>query len=65
MAPNQVVNVVDLEYLGVEKDFQEQLSSLQNRKKRNHEELSVAEEKEYNKIHCKKRVVIGNTIYRL
>ena len=33
-----VVNVFDLGYLGVEKDFPEQLlSSLPNRKKRNHQ----------------------------
>ena len=47
VTPKQVVNVVDLGYLGIEKDFPEQLSSLPNRKKRNHEELSQ-EEKEYN-----------------
>jgi hypothetical protein len=33
--PKQVVNVFDLGYLGIEKDFPEQLSSLPNRKKRN------------------------------
>jgi len=33
----QVVNVVDLGYLGVDKDFPEQLSPLTNRKKRNKE----------------------------
>jgi hypothetical protein len=61
--PKQVVNVVDLGYLGVEKDFPEQISSLPNRKKRN-QELS-AEEKEYNKSHSKKRIVIEHTICRL
>ena len=33
--PKQVVNVFDLGYLGVEKEFPEQLSSLPKRKKRN------------------------------
>jgi hypothetical protein len=40
--PKQVVNVFDLGYLGIEKDFPEQLSSLPNRKKRN-KELSQKE----------------------
>ena len=52
-----------LDILVVEKDFPEQLSSLPNRKKRN-QELSQ-EEKEYNKNHSKKRIVIEHTICRL
>ena len=36
VTPKQVVNVFDLGYFGVEKDFPEQLSSIPNRKKRNH-----------------------------
>ena len=49
----------------VEKDFPEQLSALPYKKKRNQEELSQ-EEKEYNKIHSKKkRIVIEHTICRL
>jgi hypothetical protein len=63
MIPNQVVNVFDLGYLGVEKDFPEQLSFMPNRKKRN---LKLTqEEKEYNKDHSKKRIVIEHTICRL
>ncbi len=62
--PKQVVNVFDLGYLGVEKDYPEQLSALPHKKKRNQEELSQ-EEKEYNKIHSKKRIVIEHTICRL
>jgi len=54
--PKQVVNVFDLGYLSVEKDFPEQLSALPNRKKRNLE-LSQ-EEKECNVIHAKKRIMI-------
>ncbi len=63
VTPPQVVNVLDLGYLGVEKDFPEQLSALPCKKKRNHE-LSQ-EEKECNKIHSKKRIVIEHTICRL
>ena len=63
LLPKQVVNVFDLGYLGVEKDFPEQISSLPNRKKRN-QELSE-EEKDYNKNHSKKRIVIEHTICRL
>ncbi len=51
-------------YLGVETDFPEQLSALPYKKKRNQQELS-AEEKEYNKFHSKKRIVIEHTICRL
>ena len=64
ITPTQVVTVVDLGYLGVEKDFPEQLSALPHKKKRNQEELSQ-EEKEYNKIHSKKRIIVEHTISRL
>ena len=37
VTPKQVVNVVDIGYLGVEKDFPEQLSALPYKKKRNYE----------------------------
>lgn len=63
VTPKQVVNVIDLGYLGVENDFPEQLSALPCKKKINCE-LSV-EEKEYNKIHSKRRIVIEHTICRL
>jgi len=59
----QVVNVVDLGYLGVDKDFPEQLSSLPNRMKRNKELSQV--EKEHSKSHSRKRIVIEHTICRL
>jgi hypothetical protein len=63
VTPKQVVNVVDLGYLGIEKDFPAQLSSLPFRKKRN---LQLSqEEKEYNKNHSKRRIVIEHTICRL
>ena len=63
VTPKEVVNIFDLGYLGVEKDFPEQLSALPNKKKRN-QELSL-EEKEYNKNHSKKRIIIEHTICRL
>ena len=61
--PKKVVNVFDLGYLGIEADFPEQLSSLQFKRKRN-QDLSP-EEKECNRIHAKKRIVIEHTICRL
>jgi DDE superfamily endonuclease len=65
VTPKQVVNVFDLGYLGVEKDFPEQISSLPNRKKRSQKDLSH-EEKECNRNHhSRKRIVIEHTICRL
>jgi hypothetical protein len=64
VTPKEVVNVADLGYLGIEKDFPQQLSSTPNRKKRN-QELSD-DHKNYNKKnHSKKRIVIEHTICRL
>ena len=63
ITPKQVLNIVDLGYLGIEKDFPEQLSSIPNRKKRN---LQLSDDhKEYNKSHSKRRIVIEHTICRL
>ena len=64
VTPKQVVNVIDLGYLGVEKDFPQQLSALPHKKKRNHPDISQ-EEKEYGKIHSKKRIIVEHTICRL
>jgi DDE superfamily endonuclease/Helix-turn-helix of DDE superfamily endonuclease len=64
VTPKQVVNVIDLGYLGVEKDFPEQLSAVPCKKNRNQLALSQ-EEKEYNKIHSKKRIMVEHTISRL
>ena len=61
--PKQVVTVIDLGYLGIEKDYPEQLWALPCKKKRNQDLLQ--EEKEYNKFHSKKRIVIEHTICRL
>jgi DDE superfamily endonuclease/Helix-turn-helix of DDE superfamily endonuclease len=61
--PKQVVNVFDLGYLGIEKDFPEQLSSIPYRKKRS---LCLSQEEiEYNKNHSKKRIKIEHAICRL
>ncbi len=62
LTPKQVVNVVDLGYFGVETDFPEQLSALPY-KKRN--QFLSDDEKEYNKIHSKKRIIVEHTICRL
>ena len=63
VTPKQVVSVFDLGYLGVGKDFPEQLSSIPSRKKRN-KDLSP-EEKERNQNHSRKRIVIEHTICRM
>ncbi len=64
IVPNQVINVFDLGYLGVEKDFPEQLSWHYLIKRKETQDLSE-EEKEYNKFHSRKRIVIEHTICRL
>ena len=64
VTPKQVVNVFDLGYLGVEKDFPDQKSSIPNRKKRSQKKLAQ-EEKEYNQNHSRKRIAIEHTVSRL
>ncbi len=61
--PKEVVTVIDLGYLGVETDFPEQLSALPYKKKRNR--FLSDDEKEYNKIHSKKMIIVEHTISRL
>jgi hypothetical protein len=61
--PKEVVNVVDLGYLGVKTDFPEQLSALPCKKKIN--QCLSQEEKDYNTIHSKKRIIVEHTISRL
>ncbi len=61
--PKQVVTVVDLGYLGIEKDFPEQLSALPYKKKIN--QCLSQEEIEFNIIHSKKRIIVEHTISRL
>ena len=62
ITPKEVVTVFDLGYLGVEKDFIEQISSVPYRKKRNQDQLSQ-EEKESNQSHSIKRIVIESTLF--
>ena len=61
--PKDVTSAFDLGFLGVEKDYPEQKSSLPVKKERSRE-LAV-QEKEYNKNHSKRRIVIEHTICRL
>ncbi len=63
VTPKEVVNVVDLGYLGVKTDFPEQLSALPCKKKIN--QCLSQEEKDYNTIHSKKRIIVEHTISRL
>jgi hypothetical protein len=65
LIPKQVVNVLVLGYLGIEKDFPEQLSALPYKRKRNPQELSAEKEKEYNQYHSKKRIVIESIYHYL
>ena len=59
----QVENVLDLGYLGCEKDFPTVKYSLPIKKKRN--TVLTKEEKEYNKNHSRQRVIIEHTICRI
>jgi len=63
VTPKEVVNTYDLGYLGVQKDFPEQRVSLPYKKKKNQE--LTAEEKEYDKNHSKKMIVVEHTICRI
>jgi hypothetical protein len=63
VTPKYVENVFDLGFLGVEKDFPEQTSSLPFKKKRN--KPMPVEEKEYNRIHARARVVIEHAICKI
>ena len=62
--PKEILNVFDLGYLGIEKNFLQQLSSLPNRKKRSME-LSQQEKYNIKKAHSKQRIMIEYTICRL
>src|SRR6185437_10899801 len=61
--PKDVLKVFDLGYLGVEKDFPEQMSSIPIRK--NRQQHLSQQERERNKSHSIKRIVIEHTICRL
>ncbi|HSF00005.1 MAG TPA: transposase family protein [Nitrososphaeraceae archaeon] len=61
--PSQVENVLDLGYLGCEKDFPTVKYSLPLKKKKDME--LTEEQKEYNKNHSRQRVIIEHTICRI
>ena len=61
ITPSQVENVLDLGYLGCEKDFPTVKYSLPIKKKKRNTVLTK-EEKEYNKNHSRQRVIIEHTI---
>ena len=60
LTPKQVITVFDPGYLGVDREFPGQKSSIPNRKKRSQKEVAQ-EEKEYNQNHSVKRIVIEST----
>ena len=65
ITPSQVENVLDLGYLGCEKDFPTVKYSLPIKKKKRHMELTE-EQIEYNKNHSRLRVIIEeHTICRI
>ncbi len=61
--PKQVVTIADLGYKGMEKDYPDRLCTLPCKKR--YQERLLKEEKEYNKSHSKRRIVIEHTICRL
>ena len=63
--PEDVENVFDLGFLGVEKDFPDQTSSLFCKRKKKRSKSLPVEEKEYNRIHARARVVVEHTICRI
>jgi DDE superfamily endonuclease/Helix-turn-helix of DDE superfamily endonuclease len=61
--PKDVTSMFDLGFLGVEKDFPEQKSLLPIKKEKDHELTKV--QKEYNRNHSQKRIVIEHAICRI
>ena len=61
--PKDVMSMYDLGFLGLEKDFPEQKSSLPIKKEKGCE--LTAEDKEYNRNHSAKRIVIEHAICRI
>jgi hypothetical protein len=61
--PKDVMSLYDLGFLGVKKDFPEQWSSLPIKKGKDHELTEV--QKEYNRNHSAKRIVIEHVICKL
>lgn len=63
VTPKEVTNTFDLGFLGVEKDYPEQKSELPVRKKKNCE--LTLQEKDYNREHSGRRIVVEHTICML
>lgn len=61
--PLDVLSLYDLGFLGVEKEFPEQLSSLPIKREKWRE--LIQEERDYNKIHSAKRIVVEHAFARL
>jgi hypothetical protein len=61
--PKEVMSMYDLGFLGVEKDFPEQKSLLPFKKEKDHELTEV--QKDYNKNHSAKRILIEHVICRI
>jgi hypothetical protein len=61
--PNDVMNMLDLGFLGIEKDFPQQKSSLPIKREKGCE--LTTEQKEYNRNHSRKRIVIEHAICRI
>jgi hypothetical protein len=63
VTPSQVDNIVDLGYLGIEKDYPTVKSVLPIRKKRN--TLLSNDDKRYNKNHSRLRIIVEHTICKI
>ena len=61
--PKDVERMFDLGFLGIEKDYPEQRSSLPIKKEKGCE--LTLQEKEYNRDHSRRRIVIEHTICRI
>ena len=61
--PNEVTSMYNLGFLGVEKEYPEQKSSLPIKKKRN--QVLTKEEEEYNRNHSRRRIVVEHAICRI
>ena len=61
--PKDIVNMFDLGFLGVEKEYPEQKSELPIKKKRN--QVLTKEEEEYNRNHSRRRIVVEHAICRI
>lgn len=61
--PNEVERVFDLGFLGVQKDYPEERSSLPIKRKKN--QILTEEEEEYNRNHSGRRIVIEHTICKI